>query len=263
MVTGLEGLALLVPGLPTLLPCRSGNAAGAEFDLGVAGAFTGLKVVVIQQYGFDFRNARQAMQVGVLLVRQGLLTATHWCGIEVCLLVPAFTCGVPACVGPEQEKGFEVTLFSDKVELDALKAALANANQVWLISGSSNLLSEDMLAAIVEEWRAGMGVYVFGDNKPYYADANRLLKVCVCVCANTYVCLWWWWWGGGGGVCVGGGRGVWECHISRWMPGHLECGAWANSNWLLHFFPAFLAWLQAVVPHPHLCCCTADSFFST
>jgi hypothetical protein len=91
---------------------------------------------------------------------------------------------LPACVPvwAGQEKGFEVTVLPVMFTLDALKAALANANQVWLISASSNLLSEDMLAAIVEEWRAGMGVYVFGDNEPYYADANRLLKVRVRVC---------------------------------------------------------------------------------
>ncbi len=44
----------------------AGNALGAEFDLGVAGAFTGLKVVVIHQYrgeGFDFSHPRAAMQV--------------------------------------------------------------------------------------------------------------------------------------------------------------------------------------------------------
>lgn len=44
----------------------AGNAAGAEFDLGVAGAFTGLKVVVLQQYrdgAFDFSYPRAALEV--------------------------------------------------------------------------------------------------------------------------------------------------------------------------------------------------------
>ncbi len=44
----------------------AGNAAGAEFDLGVAGAFTGLKVVVLQQYrdaSFDFSYPRAALEV--------------------------------------------------------------------------------------------------------------------------------------------------------------------------------------------------------
>jgi hypothetical protein len=44
----------------------AGNAAGAEFDLGVAGAFTGLKVVVLQQYrdaSFNFSYPRAALEV--------------------------------------------------------------------------------------------------------------------------------------------------------------------------------------------------------
>ncbi len=52
----------------------SGNAAGAENDLGMSGAFKGLKVVVIKQYsgeGFDFRYPRAALEVRYYVVAWG------------------------------------------------------------------------------------------------------------------------------------------------------------------------------------------------
>jgi hypothetical protein len=118
---------------------KDGNASGTEFDLGKDGAFSGLKVYVLQQYsgeGFTFNEPKHAMQV----------------------------------------KGFNVEVNKTIPTLAQLKMKLDTANQFWLISGTSKMLSDKHIDAIVDAWKKGMGVYIYGDNDPYYFDANRLLK---------------------------------------------------------------------------------------
>jgi hypothetical protein len=58
-----------------------------------------------------------------------------------------------------------------------LRPALQNANQLWLTSDTKEHLTTEHLRFIVDEWRKGLSLYIFGDNYPYYVDANRLLKV--------------------------------------------------------------------------------------
>jgi hypothetical protein len=43
----------------------NGNVLGPDGELGRKGAFKGLKVVIIQQYSFDFSNPRRALEVSV------------------------------------------------------------------------------------------------------------------------------------------------------------------------------------------------------
>lgn len=110
-----------------------GNAGGTQFDLAVDGAFEGETIVVLQLYAFDFETAKQALK----------------------------------------QKGFSVYRFNGQapsaVELDA---ALEKANQLWIISGSGQQLNAEHLVAIQKFFDAGHGVYIWGDNQPYYADAN-------------------------------------------------------------------------------------------
>lgn len=61
---------------------------------------------------------------------------------------------------PLQAKGFDIVWLGPRVEHGELKAALANANQFWLISGGAATLSDSAIEVIVEEWRSGMGMYV-------------------------------------------------------------------------------------------------------
>ena len=116
-----------------------GNALGAENDLGVDGAFEGLNVMVIQLYPFDMKNPLAAMK----------------------------------------QKGFEVSLHTTVMPAEQLRAELRTTNQLWLISTNSNKLGADHVAAIKEFFDAGRGVYIFGDNDPYYADANAVSLACV------------------------------------------------------------------------------------
>jgi hypothetical protein len=79
-----------------------------------------------------------------------------------------------------QTFGFGVTVLGACPTIDALRAELTTANQLWLISTSSAHLSDAHIDFIAEEWRNGLALYVFGDNSPYFVDANRLLKVRGC-----------------------------------------------------------------------------------
>lgn len=116
---------------------RYGNAAGNQNDLAVDGAFTGQTVAVIQLYAFDLEATRAALA----------------------------------------EKGYSVYRWSGRPpEADELERALAKSSQLWIISGDQPLLSKKHLAIIKKFFDAGHGVYIWGDNDPYYADANAVAE---------------------------------------------------------------------------------------
>jgi hypothetical protein len=113
-----------------------GNAQGNQHDLAIDGAFKGQTVAVIQLYtgeGFDFSLPRAALA----------------------------------------EKGFSVFRWSNGVPTPAeLETALAKSSQLWIISGSTQMLTDAHVKVIKKFFDAGHGVYIWGDNQPYYADAN-------------------------------------------------------------------------------------------
>jgi hypothetical protein len=115
---------------------KYGNAAGNQGDLAVDGAFEGQTVVVLHFYtgeGFDFSLPKKAIR----------------------------------------EKGFSVFRWVNAPPPPAeLDKALQKACELWLISGSTQLLNEEHLKVIKKFFDAGHGVYIWGDNEPYYADAN-------------------------------------------------------------------------------------------
>ncbi len=113
-----------------------GNAQGNQYDLAVDGAFEGQTVAVLQLYtGFDFSLPRAALK----------------------------------------EKGFSVYRWiANPPSPTELEEKLQKANQFWLISDSAPRLSPEHIAVIKRYFDAGHGVYIWGDNLPYYADANAL-----------------------------------------------------------------------------------------
>jgi hypothetical protein len=119
---------------------RYGNAAGNQYDLAIDGAFKGQTVVVLHFYtgeGFDFALPRAALK----------------------------------------QKGFSVYRYSNAAPKPAdLKKALAKACQLWIISGQQQLLNAEHLKVIKAFFEAGHGVYIWGDNDPYYADANYVAR---------------------------------------------------------------------------------------
>lgn len=116
-----------------------GNAAGSEYDLIRDGALKGAKVVVLKLVEVPERFTR--------LVRS------------------------------LEKKGFTVQfIVPPDPALHSLTKTLAGASQLWILSGWTRHLSEENLRAIEAFFRSGRGVYIWGDNDPYYVDANLLLS---------------------------------------------------------------------------------------
>ena len=117
-----------------------GNAAGNQYDLAEDGAFEGNTVAVLHLYtgeGFDFSLPEAALK----------------------------------------EKGFSVFRWLNAAPpADELREKLKNACQLWVISSSNRLLNDEHLAVIKDFFDSGKGLYIWGDNQPYYSDANFLAE---------------------------------------------------------------------------------------
>jgi hypothetical protein len=115
-----------------------GNAQGSQHDLAIDGAFDGQTIAVLHFYtgeGFDFSKPKAALaQKGFAVYR--------WVG---------------AAPSPEE-----------------LREKLKKASQLWIISDASRHLNDEHLKVIKDFFDSGRGVYIWGDNEPYYADANAV-----------------------------------------------------------------------------------------
>jgi hypothetical protein len=112
-----------------------GNSSGTQNDLAVDGAFDGQTVAVLQFYDFPFEAARDALK----------------------------------------QKGFSVYRWNHSPPSPKeLEEKLAKACQLWVISGERQLLTPEHLAIIKRFFESGKGVYIWGDNDPFYADANAV-----------------------------------------------------------------------------------------
>ncbi len=120
-----------------------GNAQGNQYDLAVDGAFEGQTIAVLHLYtgeGFDFELPKNALK----------------------------------------EKGFSVYRWMNQPPpAKELKEGLDKACQLWIISSNVQMLNEEHIKVIKEFFDAGKGVYIFGDNEPYYADANYVAKALI------------------------------------------------------------------------------------
>ena len=119
------------------------------------------------------------------------------------------------------EKGLDVSVVSKGRWLDwpmtaeHLKARLLNVSQLWVISDSTRTLTDDHIAVIVAAWEEGMGLYIAGDNEPYFADANPLLAALRLPTMSGN-------WGGRGVLIEDEGRGALRAHpVSTGIAGGL------------------------------------------
>ena len=113
-----------------------GNARGNQYDLAVDGAFEGQTVAVLHFcLEFDFSLPKAALK----------------------------------------EKGFSVYRWVGTApSVEELEAGLKKASQLWIVSSTTRQLSDAHIAVIKRYFEAGHGVYIWGDNDPYYADANAV-----------------------------------------------------------------------------------------
>lgn len=117
---------------------QHGNAMGSQYDLAVDGAFEGETVAVLHLYtgeGFDFELPKAALK----------------------------------------QKGFSVYRWiNNPPSPSEFEEKLSKACQLWIISSYEQKLSEEHLKVIKNFFDSGKGVYIWGDNEPYYADANAV-----------------------------------------------------------------------------------------
>lgn len=117
-----------------------GNAQGSQYDLAVDGAFEGQTIVVLQFYtgeGFDFHLPKEALK----------------------------------------QKGFSVYRWMNEAPSpQELQEKLEKACELWIISTDTRKLTDEHLKVIKKFFDSGKGVYIWGDNDPYYADANAVSK---------------------------------------------------------------------------------------
>lgn len=116
-----------------------GNASGSEYDLAKDGAFKGQKIVILQN--FDNYETK---------------TTDAWEALAT--------------------KGFEVKRYIDvPPTATELATELKDACQLWIISSDQVELNDEHFTVIKNFWDEGHGLYIWGDNRPYYADANYLM----------------------------------------------------------------------------------------
>lgn len=119
---------------------KFGNAASNQYDLAVDGAFEGQTIVVLHLYtgeGFDFEAPKAALK----------------------------------------EKGFSVYRYiNNPPSPKDLEKSLEKACQLWVISTTGQLLNDEHAEVIKKFFDSGKGVYLWGDNDPYHADADFLAK---------------------------------------------------------------------------------------
>jgi uncharacterized protein YegL len=119
---------------------KYGNPDGPEFDLAKDGAFKGLQVAVLHLYtgeGFDFKLPEAALK----------------------------------------DKGFAVHRWRNKPpNARELASVLKQSCQLWIVSDQVVKLNESHLSVIANFFASGHGVYIWGDNEPYFADANAVAR---------------------------------------------------------------------------------------
>ncbi|HEY6786376.1 MAG TPA: hypothetical protein VI365_03610 [Trebonia sp.] len=72
-----------------------------------------------------------------------------------------------------ERKGFT---FFELRDCKGLAERLVDAAELWIISDSRRHLTSGALDAIESFFREGRGLYIWGDNDPYFVDANLILK---------------------------------------------------------------------------------------
>lgn len=113
-----------------------GNAKGNDYDLAKDDGFKGLKIAVLHLYtgeNFDFKKPESALK----------------------------------------QKGFSIIRWQNTPPSpSALRKTLKSSCQLWIISDRTRKLNAQHLQVIKNFFNEGKGVYIWGDNAPYYADAN-------------------------------------------------------------------------------------------
>ena len=126
--------------IPDAIKDRYGNPQGSQYDLAEDGSFTGYKIVVL-----------------------------NLCRDSSCNFIePAKAL---------KKKGFEIEEYRNLPTLQQLKSALfGDKTQLWIISDRNGYMDHKYSEFITAYFESGHGVYIWGDNDPYFVDANLILR---------------------------------------------------------------------------------------
>lgn len=107
------------------------------------------------------------------LIDDGSLSHARVAVVKLCREVSLFQPRVAL-----ERKGFSFIELSGPTAWSGqqLSASLADAAELWVISDSCVRLTADAVDVIEDFFRSGRGVYIWGDNDPYFADANVILR---------------------------------------------------------------------------------------
>lgn len=132
-----------ISNIPGVTKDRFGNPQGSQYDLAKDGGFKNHKIVFLCLY-----TGENILQ------------------------------GLRAPIKAMEKKGFEVDLCTGAGP-EELRRKLKDACQLWVLSDRVQRLNQDHVAVIRDFYEAGHGLYILGDNEPFYADANYLSSALV------------------------------------------------------------------------------------
>ena len=128
-----------VTNIPGAIKDKYGNPQGGQYDLMADGSMKGYRVIVFLLYdGMTFNSPRAALE----------------------------------------RKGFEVLEYRiSSLPTPAQLSQLLEVGktQIWVISDCTARLNSGHVDVICDFFHRGGGVYIWGDNEPYYVDANTIL----------------------------------------------------------------------------------------
>lgn len=133
-----------ISNIPSTTTDKYGNPQGGQFDLAKDGAFKGYQIIVLN-FGNDGSDTDdKIMEKPEIALRR---------------------------------KGFTVKEYCETPAYLSLKNILsAPDSQLWVISGVQRHINDQCLELIYEYYQKGHGIYLWGDNDPWYVDANVILN---------------------------------------------------------------------------------------
>ena len=125
-----------ISNIPDAIKDKYGNPAGQEYDLARNNSFLGYRIIVLNLCDeCSFDEPRKALNT----------------------------------------KGFEVVEYTSVPALHTLiNKVVDNKTQIWIVSDRYPKLNNEHLTYIKKCFESGIGIYIWGDNDPYYVDANKI-----------------------------------------------------------------------------------------
>ena len=128
-----------VSNIPTTKVDSFGNPQGSDYDLTPDGAFKGYKILVL-----DLCDGERSMDPGTPATRA------------------------------LEKKGFQVDIHHHVP--GNLARIIDDYCQVWVVSDKEQRVSSSDVNTICDYYNRGHGVYLWGDNDPFYKDVNPIIK---------------------------------------------------------------------------------------